>query len=135
MRACEPSWNVQVEFSWIYCEMGIPEFPCYFQLPDSVSSCEDYTLMELPAAISLGTNYPNPFNPSTVIPYELDQPLEVTLKVYDLQGNMVATSVDGVEAAGEHRAIFAVEALPSGICFYGLRVGGFSEVRKPAVVR
>ena len=57
-----------------------------------------------PSGFVLGPNYPNPFNPSTLIPYELASSGYVRLEVFNLLGQRVATLVDGVQAAGAHRA-------------------------------
>ncbi len=69
----------------------------------------------LPAALSLEPNYPNPFNPSTLIPYELPEAGMVRLTVFDLRGALVATLVDGEQAAGRYEALFQASNLASGV--------------------
>ena len=58
----------------------------------------------LPQEIALGANYPNPFNPSTLIPYQLPAPSPVRLAVFNILGQRVATLVDGAQEAGAYRA-------------------------------
>lgn len=84
----------------------------------------------LPTEITLHQNYPNPFNPSTSISFSLPQEAHVTLKVYSLIGEEVATLVDGVRDAGLHTAIFDAKHLPSGVYFSVLQAGDVRVVRQ-----
>ncbi len=70
----------------------------------------------------LDQNYPNPFNPSTSIKYQLFEPGEVRLKVFDVLGREVATLVEGFTGAGYHSAIWKAENLSSGVYFCVLKV-------------
>ena len=87
---------------------------------------------EMPVNYSLSQNYPNPFNPSTTINYQLSTPGFVTLKVYDLLGREVATLVDEYKQAGIYNCKLRIEngELPSGIYFYRLQSGSYSETKK-----
>jgi photosystem II stability/assembly factor-like uncharacterized protein len=99
----------------------------------------------LPAKFNLYQNYPNPFNPTTVISYtigtsQLSVSSHVTLKIYDLLGKEVATLVDGYKQAGTYNVTFNVEtlhatSLPSGVYYYRLTAGSFSETKKMAVLK
>jgi hypothetical protein len=80
-------------------------------------------------------NYPNPFNPSTKIKFTISQDVRqktknVTLKVYNVLGNEVATLVDEDKPAGIYEATFNAASLPSGIYFYKLQAGAFSKTKK-----
>ncbi len=83
----------------------------------------------------LEQNFPNPFNPSTVIRFQLPANSHVTLKVFDALGRQVATLVDGKMAAGYHAIPFKPDALASGIYFYQLTTGQFSQVRKAILLK
>ncbi|NOX19244.1 MAG: T9SS type A sorting domain-containing protein [Chlorobi bacterium] len=81
-------------------------------------------------------NYPNPFNPSTEILYQLPERNYVSLKVYDILGNVIATLDDGVKPAGIYRATFAADSkLSSGIYFYTLEAGNFIQTKKMILLR
>ena len=89
----------------------------------------------IPDEFGLDQNYPNPFNPSTVIRYSIPGRLQVAMAVFNALGQKVATLVDGNEAAGRHEVIFDGSRLASGIYFYTMRAGGFTETRKLVIVR
>jgi hypothetical protein len=80
-------------------------------------------------------NYPNPFNPSTVISYQLPEIDNVTLKVYDVLGNEITTLVDEYKPAGNYQISFDASELVSGIYFYTLIAGKFSETKKMILMR
>ncbi|MGC9092568.1 MAG: T9SS type A sorting domain-containing protein [Bacteroidota bacterium] len=76
------------------------------------------------------SNYPNPFNPTTTISYELPSKSFITLKVYDVLGREVKTLVSGYQEAGSHSVQFNGENLPSGVYLYRLTAPGVVQVRK-----
>jgi hypothetical protein len=84
----------------------------------------------LPTHFSLEQNYPNPFNPSTAISYDLPIAGRVTMKVYDVLGREVATLVDGFVEAGHHRETFDASRYTSGVYFYRLTAGDFTQTKK-----
>jgi len=102
-----------------------------------------------PEKFSLSQNYPNPFNPNTKIkftvptsplnpsPYQGEGQRErlITLKVYDILGNEIATLVNEEKPAGEYEVEFSAKGLPSGIYFYQLRAGNFVETKKMVLLR
>ena len=93
--------------------------------------------VEAPADFSLNQNYPNPFNPSTIINYELPMNSHVTLKVYDVLGKEVATLVNTMQNAGRYTLNFSTSqyGMSSGIYFYRLNAGNYSELKKMVVLK
>jgi len=86
-------------------------------------------------AFSLFQNYPNPFNPVTRIKYEIPELCFVTLKVFDVLGNEVATLVRKEKLPGEYIANFYGNGLTSGIYFYQLKAGNYIETKKMLVIK
>ena len=74
-------------------------------------------------ALEVG-NYPNPFNPQTLIRFTVPATQHVTLHVFDALGRRVAVLVDEVRSAGAHEVAFDASSLPSGMYFYRLQAGG-----------
>lgn len=93
------------------------------------------TMAGVAARSRLAANYPNPFNPSTVIVYELARPGRVRLAVYNALGEEVAVPVDAELPAGEHRASFDGEGLPGGVYFCRLAAGGESSMLKLVLMK
>jgi photosystem II stability/assembly factor-like uncharacterized protein len=87
---------------------------------------------DLPITFSLSQNYPNPFNPSTSIRYSIKEASFVTLKVYDILGSEVSTLVNEFQQPGSYNSQFSIlnSQLSSGIYFYQLKAGNYSETRK-----
>jgi len=89
-----------------------------------------------PADIALLAAWPNPFNPTTTLRYELEAPGRVTLTVHDLLGRTVATLADGLTAAGRHERTFDAAGLATGVYFARLAVdGGPSRTVKLLLVK
>jgi hypothetical protein len=103
------------------------------------------TAAPVPAVYALGQNFPNPFNPSTEIRYELPAASRVSLRVFNILGEEIAALVDADETAGAHTARWtgvdrSGAAVPSGIYFYrieasGIGGGSFHEIRKMMLLR
>jgi len=88
-----------------------------------------------PAAFKLFDNYPNPFNPSTTFKYSLPEASFTSLKIYDAIGNEVAVLVDELKSAGTHQIKFNAVGLSSGIYYYTIQAGSFSETRKLVLMK
>jgi hypothetical protein len=84
----------------------------------------------LPAAYALEQNYPNPFNPSTTIRFSIPVAGHVSLKIFDVLGQEVATLVDDDVVAGVHTAQWKPDGVASGMYLYRLEAGSFNESRK-----
>lgn len=89
----------------------------------------------LPQRYHLDQNYPNPFNPETQIRFTLQVSGFTTIKIFDLLGKEVATLVHQIEEAGVHTVSFNAARLPSGIYFYTLRSGSFSETKRMVFIK
>ena len=90
---------------------------------------------QIPNRFSLGQNYPNPFNPSTRIQYQVSNGSQVSLKVYDVLGNQVATLVDEYKPAGSYEVDFKAINLASGMYLYKIQAGSFVETKKMILLR
>jgi hypothetical protein len=84
---------------------------------------------------NLEQNYPNPFNPTTLISWQSPIGSHQTLKVYDLLGNQVAVLVDEFKPAGSYEVEFSADGSTSGIYFYKLTSGNFSETKKMLLMK
>ncbi len=93
----------------------------------------------LPQGFALGPNYPNPFNPSTMIPYQLPTAAHVRLDVFNVLGQHVATLVDAERPAGFHAAQWgatdaAGQAMAAGVYFYRLTAGGGQQTQRMVLI-
>ena len=88
-----------------------------------------------PQKFALLQNYPNPFNPTTAISYQLSAFSHVNLKVFDMLGRKVATLVKEVKPAGTYNLQWDASNFPSGIYFYQLTAGGFTQIKKMVLVK
>lgn len=84
---------------------------------------------------SLEQNYPNPFNPSTSISFTLAEKSDVTLKVYDVLGNEVATLINTTKDAGKHSVNFDATEMASGLYIYTLNAGTFTSSKKMMLLK
>jgi hypothetical protein len=88
-----------------------------------------------PKSFALSQNYPNPFNPSTTIRYSVAQAGRVSLKVFNTLGQQVATLVDENVSPGEYKATFDASRISSGVYFYKMTAGSFTETKKLMLVK
>lgn len=89
----------------------------------------------LPQEYSLGQNYPNPFNPATAIRYDVKESGHVSIKVFDMIGNEVATLVNETKPAGRYEVSFDASALASGVYLYKMQAGSFNLTRKLVLMK
>jgi len=89
----------------------------------------------VPDDFTLYQNYPNPFNPTTKIRYRIPQSDFVSLKVFDIIGNEIATLVKEEKTVGNHEVNFNASTLSSGIYFYRLQAGNFVETKKMLLLK
>jgi hypothetical protein len=89
----------------------------------------------LPQGFQLQQNYPNPFNPSTVISYSIAKAGNVTLKVYNMLGQEIATLVNGYQAANSYEVNFNASGLSSGVYMYKLSTGSNEIIKKMVLMK
>jgi hypothetical protein len=89
----------------------------------------------VPRRADLKQNFPNPFNPTTVIRFTIPSSAHVVLKIYDLLGREIVTLVDRQEPAGTHSITFDGSGLSGGVYLYRIRAGDFIQSRKFLIVR
>jgi photosystem II stability/assembly factor-like uncharacterized protein len=111
------------ETGWVVGDSGIIRIST---TPVSIEPSNQY----LPETYSLSQNYPNPFNPSTTIEFSLPQTSHVTLRVYNMVGEEVATLVSGELPVGTHATQWNATDVASGIYFYRLHAGDFIDTKK-----
>jgi len=90
---------------------------------------------ELPATSKLIGAYPNPFNPTTTISFELREASNVALGVFDISGRLVSEMANGWREAGQHEITFDGSDLPSGIYLYRLSAGDWQAVGKMVLMK
>jgi predicted acyltransferase (DUF342 family) len=95
--------------------------------------------VRVPQGFTLSQNYPNPFNPSTTIQYSLETAAQVSLKVYNILGDEVATLVNGRQEAGSYAVSFnagtGISGLSSGVYFYRMQAGSFVSTKKLVLMK
>lgn len=92
-------------------------------------------VVDLPTEFELKSNYPNPFNPSTVIPYSLPQATHVKLEVYDMTGRKTATLLNKSIPAGQHEIVFNAGNLASGVYIIRMEAGVFTSTQKMLLMK
>ena len=83
----------------------------------------------------LEQNSPNPFNPVTRIRFSLETSSRVTLRVYNVRGELVETLVSGVRGPGQHRVTWDARRQPSGVYFYRMETPDFVQTRKMIILK
>ena len=86
-------------------------------------------------SFELYQNYPNPYNPSTYIKYNISESEYVVIKIYDMAGKEIETIFDGIQNPGTYEIKFDASYLPSGTYFYKLTSGSYSDTKKMIIVR
>jgi len=107
--------------------------------PYTATDVGDFNV-SLPKQFDLEQNFPNPFNPETVIRYELHKAQAVTLVIYNTLGQQVRTLIDDYQTAGSHAVTWdgtssTTSQVSSGIYFYRLQAGDYSETRKMTLLK
>ncbi len=143
------TWNYTVPTAYLAnnCEIGVF---CY--LVNGALASQSYILNSaktrfygsptqigneniIPFTFELKQNFPNPFNPQTNIHFTVPKNTKATLKIYNSLGNEVATYLDEYISAGTYNVTFDGSNLPSGIYFYKLTAGDFSDTKKMMLIK
>jgi len=103
-------------------------------LSEMITSVERVST-DLPTNFSLSQNYPNPFNPTTTISFNLPSKSFVALKIFDLLGREIATIVSEEMSAGNYSRTWNAAKMSSGIYFYRLQAGSFTETKKLVLLK
>ena len=112
---------------WFATYTGISSFDGQFVLVENEE--------EAPSALDIRGNYPNPFNPTTTIEFSIAEPSVVTLDVFNVSAQKVATLVNGRLTIGKHTAVFDGSHCASGLYFYRITSQGMSETGKMMLVK
>ena len=123
------------EFSKVAVDNGGPIVPEWANWGESFEDATASVLSPAPTEFSLHPPYPNPFNPSTAISYQLQAASFVKLAVYDIKGREVVILVDGWRQAGVYEAAFNASSLSSGMYFARLQAGDFRQTRKLLLIK
>jgi len=116
-----------------------------YKYPNTLANSERYSFLSFPIGIasssspvsiefSLFQNFPNPFNQSSIINYQLSNPARVSLAVYDILGRKIMVLVDQSQRAGIYSVSFDASGLTSGVYFYRLQINGWMNQTKKLVV-
>jgi len=101
----------------------------------TLSAIDENNLSDQPRVFRLDQNYPNPFNPNTIINFELPATNHVDLSIYNLLGQKVTTLLSEVRSSGIHQIEWNASNFSSGIYFYRLVAGEFTQVRQMFLIR
>ncbi|MGB2698426.1 MAG: T9SS type A sorting domain-containing protein, partial [Candidatus Zixiibacteriota bacterium] len=112
----------------------------FFIFTSHPTSVEESRETKLKTAFNLDQNYPNPFNPETVIEYVLPTNSQIKLSIYNILGQHIKTLIDEYQKAGSNKAVWngkdqAGRKVSSGVYFYRLKAGEFTQTRKMLLIR
>jgi hypothetical protein len=121
-----PAWQAQRDAEWTTINNW---------LNNGTTSVEERPGSVIPSEFTLSQNYPNPFNPTTQIEFSVPRNGHVSLKVYNMLGQEVATLFEGVKKAGSYRATFDAAGLAGGVYMYQLKSGSVSITKKLVLMK
>jgi hypothetical protein len=142
LEEAEASRN-DIPFGSLHCSAGSGDLTIRYdyRLPGEDALLTGSTTLKAedirpkPSAFALRQNSPNPFNPSTVLRFELPRNSPVRLVIRNLAGQRVAILHDGPLSAGYHALRWDADGFPSGVYFYPLEAEGFRETKKMTLVK
>ncbi|MGH7492662.1 MAG: T9SS type A sorting domain-containing protein [bacterium] len=95
-----------------------------------LSEVTEKSSFDIPIVFALQQNYPNPFNPSTTIKYQLPRAAQVSLQIYNANGQLIETLFEGVRPAGYYAQTWQPKELSSGVYFYRLKTANYVETKR-----
>ena len=110
-------------------------FGCFSVFDPNMITGYEETVNEIPGEYRLYENYPNPFNPSTTIKFSMPEAGNVTLTVYNALGKEIKVLFSGIKREGVHEITFNAGNLPSGVYFYRIKAGDFSDIKKMVLLK
>ena len=128
-----PDSSLETSFTLIATDGELSDTLDVIVLVEEQTSVNDQSI--LTESYSLYPNYPNPFNPNTKIEFRIANFGFVSLKVYDVLGNEIATLVNNELPEGEYEIEFDAPGLPNGIYFYQLKAGDFIQTKKMVLLK
>jgi hypothetical protein len=129
------SWTNCLRDSGFACTKDSLEISVYDRNVLSVTTLNIKENQAFANYFQLNQNFPNPYNPTTTVKYYIPELALVTLKVYDMLGNEIATLVNEEKQIGSYELTWNAENLPSGIYFYRLQAGDFVETKKMVLMK
>ncbi len=121
--------------SAVYHDRGFAGWEIVGDPLDQLFDGTDFSKSVIVGEFELLGAYPNPFNPTTVITYQLQDARSVKLSVFDVNGRLITELVNGFRNAGQHEVTFDASRLPSGIYFYRIRVGEYDASGKMVLMK
>ena len=101
----------------------------------TASTTSSITSGELPSSFKLEQNYPNPFNPVTRIGYSIAKASDVKITVFNTLGKEVASFLNEKQAPGDHFVLFNANSLTTGVYYYKIQAGSFTDVKKMILMK
>lgn len=129
------------EFSWTFNRQPAASNPVVFDPGNDIVLKQGTTLIgvnelsEIPIEFALYQNYPNPFNPSTSIKFDIPKRSFVTLKIYNVLGELVSMPINEIRNKGKYSIDFDGSNFASGIYFYEIKAGYFTDVKKMILIK
>ncbi len=120
---------------WVKGDLGLSDIQSIAMDPDAVAGAALQIAGQIPTAYILEQNFPNPFNPTTTIKFNLPHQSNILLTVYDVVGREVARLAEGVHQAGVFTVQFDASKISSGVYYYKLTAGTFSDIKKMLILK
>jgi plastocyanin len=137
-----PLDNSHPTFNYVITQAGTYNYQCTFHVTMGmvgVINANPNGIKQLgssvPQSYNLMQNFPNPFNPSTNIRIDIPKASQVTVKIYDVRGNLVQTLINSELQAGSYSIDWNASEYSSGIYFYRLNAGDYSAVKKMVLMK